>query len=308
MPARASAIRRFTPAVIFAAIAACTPAPVPAPPAPPPTGLPNLHSLGADLWSGGTPAGDDGFRSLRDLGVKTIISVDGIRPDVERARQFGLRYIHIPVGYGGISSDEAVRLSWAARKLREPIYVHCHHGQHRGPAAAALMRRCRDDGWSAEEAMAFLKAAGTDPKFEGLYASVRDFTPPEVQVVLGARRDYWPEVAEVPGLTARMVEIDGLWDDLKQAKADGWRSPIPSETPAHLALRLNEQLREAARLSDVEGRPESFRRRLDEAEHAAASLEAALRRGDDAMAAPAFDRTAASCTACHREHRDHKRP
>lgn len=264
----------------------------------------NLRPLADNLWSGATPEGDDGFRALRDLGVKTIISVDGTRPDVERARKFGLRYVHIPVGYGGISREQAVQLIRATGELQGPIYVHCHHGQHRGPAAAALMRRCRPDGWSADEAISFLHAAGTDPKYEGLFASVRDFTPPSAEEMRDAAP--FPEVAEVGGLTVRMVEIDEVWTALKRARAHDWKSV--SESPAHLALRLNEHYRESARLLDHPGRPVSYHRALADAEKAAGELEAALRTGNAAAAAQAFDRSATLCSACHREHRDRPRP
>jgi hypothetical protein len=233
--------------------------------------------------------------------VKTVISVDGIKPDVERARRFGLRYVHIPIGYGGIPHQKAVVLAAAASDLPRPIYVHCHHGQHRGPAAAAIMRRCRSE-WTADEAVAFLKAVGTDPKYEGLYASVRERPP------LAMGEVSFPEVANVPGLTARMVEIDDLSDALKKARANGWQSPNAHDSTAHLALQLNEEFREIARLPDADARPESFRRVRSEAEHAAADLEAALRAGDATAAGKAFDRTADTCTNCHREHRDHKRP
>lgn len=290
-----------------AALGACGPPPTPAPSSGEARGLPNLRSLGADLWSGGTPDGDDGFRSLRELGIRTVVSVDGIRPDVERARRFGLRYAHLPVEYGGISRERVIQLVRAADELPRPIYIHCHHGQHRGPVAAALMRRCGANGWTADEALAYLKTVGTDPKYEGLYANVREFVPPTGAELPAGRTDF-PEVADVPGLTARMVEIDDLSDSLKRAKANGWRSPDSAESAAHLAVRLTEQFREAARLPDVATRPASFRRRLDEAEHATADLEAAIRAGDPSIASKPFDRVAASCASCHREHRDHKRP
>lgn len=236
--------------------------------------------------------------------MKTIISVDGTRPDVERARKFGLRYVHIPVEYGGISREQVVQLVRAARALPGPIYVHCHHGQHRGPAAAAVIRRCRPDGWSADEAVAYLQAAGTDPKYEGLFATVRDLTPPGAAELRAGPADF-PEVAEVGDLTARMVEIDAIWDALKRAKAHGWKAD--AESAAHLALRLTEQYREAARLPDHSRRPEPYRRLLADAEHAAGELEVALRPSDTAAADRAFERSAALCTACHREHRDRRR-
>src|SRR4051794_28782030 len=100
-------IRRLVlPAVLLAGLAACSGPPAPQPAPPEPVGLPTLRELGDDLSSGATPEGDDGFRSLHDLGIKTIISVDGTRPDVERARRFGFRYVHIPVRYGGIPREQ----------------------------------------------------------------------------------------------------------------------------------------------------------------------------------------------------------
>jgi protein tyrosine phosphatase (PTP) superfamily phosphohydrolase (DUF442 family) len=299
--------RLLLPAVLFVGFSACTGPPGPVPSPSEPVGLPNLHALGDGLWSGGTPDGDDGFRSLRDLGVKTVISVDGIRPDVKRARQFGLRYVHIPVGYGGIPRERAVQLVRAAGELPGPIYVHCHHGQHRGPAAAAIMRLCRPDGWPADEAVAFLRTAGTDPRYEGLYASVRDFVPPSDTDLHRVSSDF-PEVADVPDLTARMVEIDDLWDTLKRARANGWHSSTPPDSVAHLALRLNEQFREVARLRDTAPPTEGFTWFRDNAERASADLEAALRAGDTTAAGKAYVRTAATCTACHHDYRDRKRP
>src|SRR5215203_3182916 len=61
-------------------------------------GIENLYRLTEGLYSGGQPEGEAGFAALKRLGVRTIISVDGARPDVETARRFGMRYVHLPVG------------------------------------------------------------------------------------------------------------------------------------------------------------------------------------------------------------------
>src|SRR4051794_32733608 len=65
-------------------------------------GLHNVYRLTPGLYSGSSPEGDTGFRSLRRLGIHTVLSVDGARPDLERARRHGLRYVHLPVGYDGV--------------------------------------------------------------------------------------------------------------------------------------------------------------------------------------------------------------
>src|SRR5262245_14552856 len=52
----------------------------------------NPWRLHPKVISGGLPEGDAAFQELADLGVKTVISVDGARPDVATAKKYGLRY------------------------------------------------------------------------------------------------------------------------------------------------------------------------------------------------------------------------
>jgi protein tyrosine phosphatase (PTP) superfamily phosphohydrolase (DUF442 family) len=262
-----------------------------------PTEMPGLHNVFRvrdDLWSGSVPEGDAGFASLRELGIRTVLSVDGMTPDVTRARAHGLRYAHVPIGYGGVTPEQAVRLAKAAAELPGPIYVHCHHGQRRGPTAAALMCRAQVDGWSAEEARAFLVRAGTDPRYEGLYRAVAEFRPPSAEELAVVPADF-PEVADVGGLAARMVEIQDTWDRL---------SPGSGSSSAELAVVLGEHFREAARLPEVGAKPEAFRSLLAEAERAAGELEGAIRSGDGKARPAAADRMSRQCAACHREYRD----
>jgi len=282
---------------LVAALAGCDRA---SPSAPPPesrdhAGLENLLQVGDDLWSGGTPDGDAGFQSLQTLGIRTVISVDGARPDVERARLFGLRYVHIPLGYGGVTREQSLWLVRAATELPGPIYIHCHHGKHRGPTAAAIMQRCRGDAWTANESVAFLHRAGTDQRYEGLYAAAREFERPTAAELATVPGDF-PDAVPAVGLVATMVEIDDLWDRLKQS-ANG-KGAIP------LAVQLVEDFREAHRLPEVANRDEPFRQLLRDAESAARDLEIALRAGDADRRDAAMKRSAALCTLCHREHRD----
>jgi hypothetical protein len=72
------------------------------------TGIENLFRLSAGLYSGGQPEGEAGFSDLKRLGIATIISVDGARPDVDRARSIGMRYVHLPFGYDGDDAQPLV--------------------------------------------------------------------------------------------------------------------------------------------------------------------------------------------------------
>src|SRR5579863_6419147 len=49
----------------------------------------NAHWLTPRVLAGAQPEGAAGFKDLAALGVRTVISVDGARPDVELARQAG---------------------------------------------------------------------------------------------------------------------------------------------------------------------------------------------------------------------------
>jgi protein tyrosine phosphatase (PTP) superfamily phosphohydrolase (DUF442 family) len=313
-------MRRLAWIVMAAALAAgCSRRDEPAPTPPGPAqaaypekveakGLHKVFRLNERLYSGSSPEGGEGFRSLRDLGVKTVISVDGARPDAELARQYGLRYVHLPIGYDGVPEARALRLARAVRDLPGPVYLHCHHGKHRGPAAAAVVQRCLDSECSAAKAVAWMRQAGTDPHYAGLYAAPERFRP-----LTGAELDRvsadFPESAPVTALAGLMVTIDERWDHLKEVRAAGWKVPRdhPDLDPAHEALLLGEGYREASRLPQVQDRPEELRRWLAEAERGAKELEDILRRGIgelDYAAEKAYQRAGAACARCHAKYRD----
>src|SRR5688572_15242056 len=136
--------------------------------------LENFFSIDGNVLSGSSPHDEQGFQELKALGVKTIISVDGEKPDVEAARKYGMRYIHTPIGYDGTTLSNASRIAKAADTADGAVYVHCHHGKHRGPGAVAVI--CESRGiWSASQGEAWLKQAGTSPDYPGLYRMAATF-------------------------------------------------------------------------------------------------------------------------------------
>ncbi len=257
------------------------------------------------------PEGDAGFASLRDLGFHTIVSVDGMKPDVDRAHRFGLRYVHLPIGYDGVPHEQGLKMARAVRDLPGLVYIHCHHGQHRGPASAAAIRRCLDSGCTVEEALALLKRAGTGTQYAGLYAATKEFASVKDPELDQVPADF-PEVAAVAGFVKLMVEVDARWDHIKEIKAAGWQTPPgnPDIVPAHEALLLREAFREAARSPDLANRPAELRIWLESSEHAAAKLEDTFAKAEvagkvqPATHESAFRAVATSCTHCHAKYRD----
>ena len=270
-------------------------------------GLHNLFRVSDRVYSGSSPDGDTGFASLDRLGVKTVISVDGAKPDVTTAEKYGLRYIHLPIGYDGIPPERAVQLAKAVRDLPGPVYIHCHHGKHRGPAACAAIQLTLDPTWTPAQAERWLSVAGTDPKYSGLVGIPHTFKAPTSDTLDTTAADF-PTVTRVTDLVRLMVEVDERWDHLKAIKAAGWKTPKdhPDLDPPHEAVLLTELYREAARLEGSTAKGKEFVALLGEGEASAKDLEAALRTGNAKDSTAAFSRSQAACATCHEKYRDRK--
>ncbi len=263
--------------------------------------LRNVVRLSEKLYSGGMPQGDEGFRTLAAWGVRTVITVDGAPPDVGTARRHGMRYVHLPFGYDGCPSPVADAVVRAVRDLPGPVYLHCHLGRHRSPAAAA-MARIALDGLSNEEAVREMERAGTGKNYIGLYADVRAYRPPAPEA-LDRVPALFPETAPTPPLVEAMVQMEARFDRLAALRGDDWRAGAGGD-PAHEALQLRELYTELNRTEEVRRSPRDFRRWMREGERAGRELEAALRRGRRADASAALARVASGCGACHARYRN----
>lgn len=269
-------------------------------------GLHNVYRIGERLYSGSGPESDEAFAALAQLGVKTVLSVDGTATDVERAKQHGLRYVHVPIGYNGVPRDAALQIARAVRELPGPFYVHCHHGKHRGPAAAAIARLCLDEQCQVDQALNIMQRAGTDPRYAGLFRSVRDFKRPS-EVELKQLAGPLPATVKATGVKQQMVVIDQAWSHLKMLQTAGWKTlnEQPDLTPAHEALQLVEGFKELSRLPDSASRGDDYREWIAESLRSAEQLEAGLRherdntRRDDALRA-----ISERCAKCHAKYRD----
>ena len=274
-------------------------------------GLQNVFRISDRLFSGGSPADKTSFNALRKLGIQTVLSVDGAKPDTELAHSFGLRYVHIPIGYNGISREQSLQIAKAMRDAPRPIYIHCHHGQHRGPAAAAIARLCADESCAVDDALAVMRIAGTDPKYSGLFQSVRNFRP-QTAAELDALPVELPEVAAVADLTQAMVAIDRTFENLKAARGVQWRAPPdhPELEPAHEALQLVEHYQELLRLADAKTRSPEFQTLAKTGLAKAKELKQALHslpgqsKLDEPPAEKLFQQSAAVCRQCHAKLRD----
>jgi len=251
-------------------------------------GIENLWRLplpdGRFLFSGGQPEGDAGFESLKQLGIRTVMSVDGAVPDLETAKQHGLRYVHLPIGYDDVPAERLAMMVAAVKTLPGPVFVHCHHGKHRSPAAAVCLWRTLRHDVSEETAQQTLRVMGTAEKYSGLYRAAKR----PVADAPSASALEFPEVTAVAPLADQMVAIDQAWERIRALTKAESRSAAPSLVLEELWTAGAERFRESARLS------------ADDSEMAGLILEMAelweTSRGISAVET--------RCVNCHRKYRD----
>ncbi|MCC6660263.1 MAG: cytochrome c [Phycisphaerales bacterium] len=269
-------------------------------------GLVNVVAYHDNFWSGSAPEGAQGFRTLKRMGVRTVISVDGMEPEVALAHEQGLRYIHLPIGYNGMTDARRAELARAARDAMKdgPVYIHCHHGKHRSAGAAAAIAVSL--GWDRPgDAVERMKVSGTSPNYKGLYACAATATvlsAAQLDAVPGA----FPEVSPPPGFVKGMVEIDQHHDNLKEIEAAGWTTPSghPDLVPVAEAGRLADLLRYAAGSPAAAAKPADFAAHLLASAELAQAIEDGLPARDAAALSAKFRLLGASCTDCHTKYRD----
>lgn len=267
-------------------------------------GIQNAFQVASNIYSGSQPENETAFSALASLGIKTIVSVDGSKPDTELAHKHGLRYIHLPFGYDGIPTNRVIELSQVALTQPGPLYVHCHHGKHRGPAAVAVMCEAAS-GWSPDTAEAWLREVGTAADYPGLYRTVRAFkmpTPRELNQV-----KVLSEIAQSTSLVDTMVAIDGHCDQLKASQIAGWASSAshPDLSPAQAATLLWEQFRELSRLGDDRKLSSDYQRRIESTERLAYKFQTQLHhRANPTQLDETLKSLNQACADCHRSYRN----
>ena len=281
--------------------------------APPPLGadqavhLPGLHnvvSYADRTMSGGQPEGREGLATLAAMGVKTVISVDGAKPDAALAAQLGLTYVHLPISYDTITPQRQRELAQAITSCEGPIYLHCHHGKHRSAAAlGSALVLC--GALTPEQAQQRMRVSGTAKEYTGLWQAVAAGKPLDAALRKVDPKSF-PSEAKVTGMVATMAEIDLVFDLVKQSEQAGWKAPTdhpdlvaPKET-ARLASLF------AALQTDAESQaqPADYQAMLTRSIERSAALDAAVRTGDAKAAGELLAALAKGCKECHVQFRD----
>jgi len=262
------------------------------------------------IFVGGQPTSAT-FSTLAEQGVRTVLSVDGATPQLKLAAEHGIEYIHVPIGYDGVSEHEAGMLANVARSVSTPLYVHCHHGRHRGPVAAVIVAMAANDLDHAQ-AVHVLEEAGTGDQYAGLWQAVRSYEPPPAD----ARLPSLVSQASVDTLATCMVSIDLAFERLMLCRDANRQTPTehPDIELSHELLMLNEAFQESVRFAEksrqqiaqqeTQSAESTLLHELKQSESLSVELQRASKQRDWNALSEGLDRLKTSCQQCHEVHRN----
>lgn len=265
----------------------------------------NVYHLSENIVSGGEPLSAASFERLDAWGVRTVISVDGKAPDAARAAAHGMQVVHVPIRYSGLSEEQVLQLSKSFRELEPPFYVHCFHGRHRGPAAAALGRLVLD-GAPRERVIAEMRQwCGTSPKYAGLFHSLATLPVPDAADTAAFGFDFHA-AAPYDGLRDAMAAITRSYENLELLAEGGFAPDAehPDLVPVEEAKQVVAGFEACVDLGEVQMGPKDHLAWMEESLVEARTLLAALEARDAAAADAALGELSATCAACHRAYRN----
>jgi len=158
-------------------------------------GLPNFARVSSTLYRGAQPTAE-GFRRLREMGVKTVVSLRSMHSDRELLDGTGMQYVRIHCEAWDPDSDEyAEFLKVALAPANQPVFVHCMQGVDRTGVAVASYRMV-EQGWTADAAIAELDRFGHNEVFTKVKRFLRKLDPPALRRRAAAMTE--PTVEVVP--------------------------------------------------------------------------------------------------------------
>jgi protein tyrosine/serine phosphatase len=165
------AVRLVAPAILFAAIASAQPA-----------GVANFHKVNDNLYRGAQPT-PEGFRSLAQMGVKTVLDLretdSRSRAEKLAVEAAGMKSVNIPWQGTNVpaNGDVAMALSLLNDPAAGPVFVHCRRGADRTGTIVAAYRIAHDK-WSGEKALREAKDLGMAWYAGGMKNYIRNYKPP----------------------------------------------------------------------------------------------------------------------------------
>ncbi len=259
------------------------------------TSLKNVYQLTSNLYSGAEPTDRAAYKELESMGIRTLISVDATPPNASLAGEYNIRVIHLPISYAGISDQRIKELAFAIQSSFKPVYVHCHQGKHRGPAAicsGALALGMI----THQQADAFMTRAGTSDSYTGLWSAAQ--RTEKLDTI-----DPMPLSESSPARTisktmSKIGKQANILDEIVYPKMGMTRNE-PSQSPAVYAAQIHNLFRTLETSDESKEYGQEFMDDLEHAVQAASNLETVLGNNDAGLAMDAMDALKNSCSRCH---------
>ena len=258
------------------------------------TSLKDVYQLTSKLYSGAQPTDRAAYEELQSMGIRTLISVDAIAPNASLAGEYNIRVIHLPIGYADISEQRVKELAYAIQSSLKPVYVHCHQGKHRGPAAicaGALALGMIDH----EQADAFMTKAGTSESYTGLWSAVEG-----VEKLAAIEPMPLSENTPARTISKTMSKIGKQANILDEIVYHGKTAPMDqAQSPVVYAAQIHNLFRTLETSGEAQEYGQEFMNDLEYATQAASDLETVFRNNQTGLAADALDALKNSCSRCH---------
>lgn len=122
-------------------------------------GLTNVYRVSPELYRSAQPEGN-GWNSVRELGVRSVVSLRCFHSDQQEADRLGLGYR----GIGWVAArpedeDVVAFLRHVTNRANQPVLVHCQYGSDRTGTMCAMYRMCVQ-GWPREQAIQEMTEGG----------------------------------------------------------------------------------------------------------------------------------------------------
>jgi protein tyrosine/serine phosphatase len=122
-------------------------------------GVPNLFRITPNLYRSAQPT-PQGFRTLKQMGIRTVVNLRGGEDDGRAALEVGFRLESIPLSAARVSHESNVRiLRLLGQAEQGAVLVHCQHGSDRTGMITALYRMVYQ-GWDRGKAIEEMRKGG----------------------------------------------------------------------------------------------------------------------------------------------------
>ena len=149
-------------------------------------GLKNFRKVSPVLYRGAQPTAE-GMKTLKSMGVKTIINLRSFHSDRDEIGDTGLGYEHMYTKTWHIEEKEIVRfLQLVTNKDRTPCFVHCMQGVDRTGTMCAVYRIVME-GWDKEEAIKEMTAIGHNTVWKNLPKLLRELDVEDIKKKAGIK-------------------------------------------------------------------------------------------------------------------------